>query len=66
MSTQYSPRGSRPRYLGNSNTMQVHDLDNTKPSCQVSEIKSEHRVPFATLSEAKRAGYDPCAYCIGD
>lgn len=66
MSTRYSSRGSQGRYLGNSNTMQVHDLDNTKASCQISEIKPEHRVSFATLSEAKRAGYDPCAYCIGD
>lgn len=66
MSTQYSPRGSQPRYLGNSNTMQVHDLDNTKTSCQISEIKEEHKVHYSTLSGAKAAGYDPCAYCIGD
>lgn len=66
MTTQYGSRGSRPRYLGNSNTMQVHDLDNSKPGCQISEIKQEHKVSFDTLSEAKRAEYDPCAYCIGD
>lgn len=46
--------------------MQVHDLDNSKPGCQISEIKQEHKVSFDTLSEAKRAEYDPCAYCIGD
>lgn len=58
----------RRRFLGNSNTMQVHDLDNEQTTCQIDEIKLEHQVYFTpdTLAEAKRQGYDPCAYCIGD
>lgn len=56
------------RYLGNSNTMQVHDLDHEKRNCQIAEIKVEHRVLFTpdTFAQAKREGYDPCDYCIGD
>mgnify|MGYP001246854635 CR=1 FL=1 len=48
--------------------MQVHDLDNEQTTCQIDEIKLEHQVYFTpdTLAEAKRQGYDPCAYCIGD
>lgn len=51
------------RYLGNSNTEEVHDLDNEQTNCQIGEIKKEHIVCFSTLSAAKKAGYDNCAWC---
>ena len=56
------------RYLGNSSTKQVHDLDNEKPACQIDEIKAEHIVSFTpdTKAEATRLGYGPCDKCIGD
>ncbi|MBU0677818.1 MAG: hypothetical protein KJ626_06845 [Verrucomicrobia bacterium] len=58
------------QYLGNSSPtkMEVHDLHCEKPQCQISEIlRAGHAVRFApdTLAEAKRLGYDNCAYCIG-
>lgn len=56
------------RYLGNSNTMEVHDLNNEKPQCQIGEIiAAGHAVGFRpdTLTQARSEGYDNCAYCIG-
>jgi hypothetical protein len=53
------------RYLGNNNHMEVHDIRNDQPGCQLHEIKPEHKVYFDSLDEAKRMGYDNCAYCIG-
>lgn len=53
------------RYLGNKNHMEVHDLQNENPLCQISEVKPEHREYFDSLNEAKRRGYDNCHYCLG-
>jgi hypothetical protein len=53
------------RYLGNSNTLEVHDTNNEKTNCQLDEIKSEHRHWYDTLTEAKAdKAYDNCAYCL--
>ena len=59
------------RYLGNSNpsNMEVHDLQNEKVQCQISEIiAARHAVRFIpdTLDEAHRNRYDNCAYCLGN
>lgn len=70
------------RYLGNTNKMEVHDLDNekTKPhQCQIDEIIAAHnrncignrggRVKNFepdTLDQARREGFDNCKYCIGN
>lgn len=54
------------RYLGNTNTLEVHDTSNENTNCQLDEIKTEHRKWYDTLAEAKRDySYDNCAYCIG-
>ena len=59
------------RYCGNTNTTEVHDLDNEKTSpseCQIDEIiAAEHAKAFDpdTLDQAHSEGYDNCAYCIG-
>ena len=54
------------RYLGNTNTLEVHDTQNENTNCQLAEIKEEHRRWYDTLTEAKRdLAYDNCAYCIG-
>lgn len=55
------------RYIGNTNTMEVHDLDNETRNCQIDEIKHEHVKTFTpdSLDEAHRQGFDNCAYCIG-
>lgn len=56
------PKG---RYLGNRAKQELHDLNNTKPGCQVDEIKQNQRQYFASQREGVSAGYDLCAYCFG-
>lgn len=55
------------RFIGNSNTTEVHDVDNEQNNCQINEIKTEHITTFNpdTKEQAKKEGYDNCAYCIG-
>ena len=55
------PKKSK-RYLGNKSTKEVHDLYNTKPQCQISEIKDFEY--FEDLDDAYDEGYDNCDYCI--
>jgi hypothetical protein len=52
-------------YLGNSNTKEVHNLDNEKSKCNIGDIKAAHRVRFGSLAEAHRQGYDNCSHCLG-
>jgi hypothetical protein len=55
------------RYLGNTNTNEVHDTDNENNNCQLDEIETSHRQWYDTLTEAKNArSYDNCSYCIGN
>lgn len=54
------------RYLGNKNTMEVHDTSNEKDNCQLDEIKPDHKVVLGSLAEAHSKGYDNCAWCIGN
>ncbi|MEM7157081.1 MAG: hypothetical protein AAF799_29785 [Myxococcota bacterium] len=49
-------------YLGNQNTKEYHYPQNRKSGCQLEKIKQ--RTYFRTRSEAGRAGYDPCNYCL--
>lgn len=66
-----SRRHGRPfngkRFIGNSNTMEVHDLDNEKTSCKIDLIKHEHIVTFSpdSLSEAKKQKFNNCDHCLG-
>lgn len=54
------------RYLGNTNTLEVHDTDNEKTNCQLDEILVAHRKWYDTLASAKAdKSYDNCAWCIG-
>ena len=57
------------RYLGNSNKMEVHDLDDEDTAangCQIDEIiRAGHDRPFNSLAAAHGAGYDNCAKCLG-
>lgn len=56
------------RFIGNTNTNEVHDLDNEKPGCKIDQIKDSHVKTFVpdTLQEAHRQCFDNCAYCIGN
>ena len=41
------------KYLGNIEKMQMHDLDNEKPDCQIDEItQSGNDAPFLSLEDA--------------
>jgi hypothetical protein len=56
------------RFCGNSNKMEVHDLDNEKIACQIEKIiDAGHAVTFNpdTLEQARSEGFDNCHYCIG-
>lgn len=56
----------KKRFLGNLNTLEVHDTRNEKALCQLDEIKLEHRRWYDTLAEAKRdKSFDNCHWCIG-
>jgi hypothetical protein len=58
--------GQEPtRYLGNSRTREVHDLDHRNPACQAEEILFDRRLFFATPEQAAELGYDRCAFCFG-
>jgi hypothetical protein len=60
-------RANGKRFLGNTNTREVHDLDNEETRCQIGTIiRNGHARFFDTLSAAKKAGYDNCHWCLGD
>jgi hypothetical protein len=53
------------RFLGNSNTHEIHDTKNVTKRCLIDDIKPEYRVMFKTEKDALAAGFDRCAYCFG-
>ena len=57
------------RYLGNTNKLEVHDLDkedNSLNGCQINEIiNAGHDKPFNSLQSAHIQVYDNCAKCVG-
>lgn len=61
----FVPGTRATRYLGNTASTELHDLDNETPSCQISEIRFDHRFYFRTAEEAAAVGYDFCAFCFG-
>jgi len=68
MARRYTGNMNGERYLANSSRskMEVHDLDNEKTSCQIDEIiRAGHDRPYNSVDQARRDGYDNCAYCIG-
>ena len=68
MARRYSGKMNGERYLGNTSTTEVHDLDNEDTAgngCQIDEIiAAGNERPFTTLSAAHGAGYDNCAKCL--
>jgi len=71
MARRYGAPLNGNRFCGNTNTMEVHDLDKEDTSengCQINEIVTAgHAVIFNpdTLAQARSEGYDNCAKCIG-
>jgi hypothetical protein len=67
MARRYTGNMSGEQFLGNTNTTEVHDLDQEKTSCQIDEIiRARHDKPFKTHAAARAAGYDNCAKCLGN
>lgn len=52
------------RYLGNTNSREIHDVTNLQPDCQEPEIRPDHRYYFSRVADALAMGYDCCAYCF--
>jgi hypothetical protein len=67
--TGYPTYGNR--FIGNTNNLEVHDLDHEKTGsnqCQIDEIIQAGHVKLFlpdVLYQAHIEGYDNCAYCIG-
>lgn len=54
------------RYLGNQSRMEVHDLENEKPDCQIDAIiAAGDEEPFNILALAHAMKYKNCACCLG-
>ena len=70
MARRFKGNMNGEQYLGNTKKKEVHDLDNEKTGaneCQIDEIiRAGNDKPFTTHAAAKAAGYDNCAYCIGN
>jgi hypothetical protein len=55
----------KTRYLGNTSTHELHDLNNEKKNCRIDKIRFDHWINFKTQKGAIEAGYDFCAFCFG-
>ncbi len=66
MTRRLTPPLNGARYCGNTNEMEVHDLDNEKSSCQIDKIiAGGHARPYHSVESAHTAGYDNCHWCLG-
>ena len=53
------------RYLGNSDSKELHDIRNEQRRCQIDQIRADRAIGFKSIAEAEALGYDFCAYCFG-
>ena len=60
-----SPGQQVTRYLGNSNSRELHDLENETGACQINQIRFDHRIYFGSTEQATGSDYDYCAFCFG-
>lgn len=54
-------------YLAHAETKVVHDLNNLKPECKITEITSKLKQyfdPDQTIDEIKALGFLECKHCI--
>ncbi|MDR3628482.1 MAG: hypothetical protein P4L45_16675 [Ignavibacteriaceae bacterium] len=53
------------KYLGNSESKELHDLDKVKQQCNIDNIvNSGNEIPFSTLKEALSEGFIQCSHCL--
>ena len=68
MSRRHTGNMKGERYLGNTSSKEVHDLDNEDTAangCQINEIISaKHDTPFTSLASAHVNGYSDCDKCL--
>ena len=62
--TMSSPGQSVTRFLGNSHSQELHDLEAETAACQINKIKIDRRVYFSNAEQAITLGYDYCAFCF--
>lgn len=61
------PVEEAPKYMGNSNTKEIHDLSKTTKACQIDKMEDRNKVFFDTLEDVERArdeGYNGCKWCL--
>ena len=67
MAQRFEGNMNGERFLGNTEKLEVHDLNHEKVNCQIDEIiKAGNDKAFNTIYEAIREGYDNCYWCIGN
>ena len=67
MARRFRSPYNNKKFLGNTNDMKVHNLDNEKTGeseCQIDEIKHEHIKMFDYHFEAKKEGFEDCTHCL--
>ncbi len=56
---------SGPRFLGNTGSRELHDLNNLTPLCHTDRIDMDRQRRFYSITDARGMGYDLCAHCFG-
>jgi hypothetical protein len=54
-----------PRFLGNTGSRELHDLNNLTPLCHVDRIATDRQRRFYGIADARAMGYDLCGHCFG-
>jgi hypothetical protein len=54
-----------PRFLGNTGSRELHDLNNLTQLCHVDRIAMDRQRRFYSIADARAMGYDLCAHCFG-
>ncbi len=52
------------RYIGSSETMILHDMDNESEKCRIDAIARRHIQMFEWLSIPLDMGYSGCQFCM--
>jgi hypothetical protein len=58
------PKKEPPRYIANTQTREIHDLDYEDARCNLDEIPEEHIKPYSILVDALMEGYKQCQWCF--
>ena len=62
---RYTAYMSGERFMADSRTKVVHDLEKEKSQCNIDEIvRAGRELPFRNLNTAVEEGYVNCKFCI--